>query len=880
MTDVHDVAAHHLVGRDGAIGRIRASLVDPEHSGILVDAHSGLGKTAVASAALAGVEAHWIHPDRVLSKVPFGALSGLLDISGAEVPTESELTRRLLAAVGANPRDRPVVVVDDAHALDRQSLAVLAQMVTSGAIRLVALSRRHPTVPEPFLDLVYDRVLQRITLGPLDRNEVALLTRRILGGIVSLRVLDVIHLLSCGNPAVLEVMVGTAQRNGRLINRRGVWLFDGRYLTFDRRLDDVVNLGLSELSATERRTLELVVLAGEVPVDVMLATGHGTGTDALVLGGLLEVSSGPSPSVRVVNELYATVLAPTIPEGRSRGMRRSVASLMTAPRHELQAWLAWTGWLLDCGVPIPSKDLLEVGAAALRAGALHLARRFLTAISAEELSVEGKLELAYLYCHIREPLVATDLLFDALADIDSLPLAFDASLRGLFIRLYLGAFDPESQEENDRWRALFARVVAEGPERERLARWRGLEEVLTSTLAGGQLPQFKGEVDTIDDEDLEPPLKLLLTIARGSRECSAGRSAAGAQLLARAQELCMTMRTPVVPVWSLYADALLRSGRPDLVEAHIASTRALDTASAVATAGSADYAMALVHISRGNWDQALPCVRAAVEAMAYWDPAMELPRALGTAGLVAVVLRENSLADQYLRRYEALQVKGPALWRLQARARHLATRYLRQGGPEIVEELLDMAAAARGSALPGLEAEIWLLAYGIGADVDLERMAVVDVGTSDQVPAAVARIGRALLAGDIAALLAIAEHFEKTLPLVATQAVAQAKRIARKSDDPDDRSMVRHSGRTATDPLGRALSTREQQVRELIIAGKTNNEISEHLKIATRTVEGHIYRLYRKLGVTRRTEVADTALSFPPKGLSSIAPVGDAFALE
>jgi len=52
------------------------------------------------------------------------------------------------------------------------------------------------------------------------------------------------------------------------------------------------------------------------------------------------------------------------------------------------------------------------------------------------------------------------------------------------------------------------------------------------------------------------------------------------------------------------------------------------------------------------------------------------------------------------------------------------------------------------------------------------------------------------------------------------------------------------------------LSTREQQVLDLIAKGKTNNDIAESLFISTRTVKFHVSSILSKLNVKNRTEAA------------------------
>lgn len=48
----------------------------------------------------------------------------------------------------------------------------------------------------------------------------------------------------------------------------------------------------------------------------------------------------------------------------------------------------------------------------------------------------------------------------------------------------------------------------------------------------------------------------------------------------------------------------------------------------------------------------------------------------------------------------------------------------------------------------------------------------------------------------------------------------------------------------------------ERQVAELVAAGRTNRAIANKLFMAERTVEAHLTRAYRKLGVSSRTELA------------------------
>jgi DNA-binding NarL/FixJ family response regulator len=71
-------------------------------------------------------------------------------------------------------------------------------------------------------------------------------------------------------------------------------------------------------------------------------------------------------------------------------------------------------------------------------------------------------------------------------------------------------------------------------------------------------------------------------------------------------------------------------------------------------------------------------------------------------------------------------------------------------------------------------------------------------------------------------------------------------------------------GQTAFDPeamrLGMArwhpLSERERALVKLMMDGRSNDEIGRELGIASKTVETHLTRLYERLGVETRTELA------------------------
>ena len=54
----------------------------------------------------------------------------------------------------------------------------------------------------------------------------------------------------------------------------------------------------------------------------------------------------------------------------------------------------------------------------------------------------------------------------------------------------------------------------------------------------------------------------------------------------------------------------------------------------------------------------------------------------------------------------------------------------------------------------------------------------------------------------------------------------------------------------------RGLTAAEEQVAALVASGRTNREVASQLFTTVKTVESHLTRIYRKIGVRSRTELA------------------------
>jgi len=83
-----------------------------------------------------------------------------------------------------------------------------------------------------------------------------------------------------------------------------------------------------------------------------------------------------------------------------------------------------------------------------------------------------------------------------------------------------------------------------------------------------------------------------------------------------------------------------------------------------------------------------------------------------------------------------------------------------------------------------------------------------------------------------------------------------ARRIRASADDL--RSMLRAAAavRRPADDIFAALTERESEIARLVGSGGTSRQVAEHLHLSTRTVETHLARIYRKLNLSSRSDLA------------------------
>lgn len=146
-----------------------------DRAGAVLLGPAGVGKTTAARMAADRFGARYARVDRItatepLSAVPFAALSHLID-----VPDTGRTTQVLRAAREALGDGR-LLVVDDAHLLDRLSVALVYQLAVSRAATLIMTVAPNGIVAEEVSALWEDGLLARVGLEPPGHDDSRLAT--------------------------------------------------------------------------------------------------------------------------------------------------------------------------------------------------------------------------------------------------------------------------------------------------------------------------------------------------------------------------------------------------------------------------------------------------------------------------------------------------------------------------------------------------------------------------------------------------------------------------------------------------------------------------------------------------------------------------------
>jgi DNA-binding CsgD family transcriptional regulator len=275
----------------------------------------------------------------------------------------------------------------------------------------------------------------------------------------------------------------------------------------------------------------------------------------------------------------------------------------------------------------------------------------------------------------------------------------------------------------------------------------------------------------------------------------------------------------------------------------------------------------------------------AVEELAIADPLEMLPFARAAAGYAAVLAGRPGEAREQAKGFHAEAYSGPQSLRLLSAAYCLTVERLTSDGDSA--ELEALADQAQHQGLRGVETDIRRLLLRSGDTGSAPALASSSSAMEGPEGRLLADFARAVASSDAAGLIAISDEATATgHGLLAFEAAQQAAACLEHSPDRWRLTAVQRrlhhlmadAGISGPVPAlrndqGPVLTAREAEILELVATGSTNAHIAAALSLSPRTVEGHLSRIFAKLGVSRRAELLEVKHeSRHPAGVPEEAP--------
>jgi DNA-binding CsgD family transcriptional regulator len=903
-----------LIARRDEMAAVEAFLDENSPRGLLLEGDAGIGKTCVW---VAGVEASRERGMTVLAARPTGSevrlsFAGLSDLIGrlpasvfaslpppqqraldaallrADAPTDATAARAvgqaLVGVLRSVAAESPTVVaIDDLQWLDPPSCRAVSfalRRLVDEPVALLATARMDAHEPPPLdLERIFpDGWLQRVRVGPLSERSVDELLRARLGLNLSRAALVRLHERAGGNPFfALEI--------GRLLE--GARIEGAHELPLPRSLRELVHQRLARLPVRTRRVLLAAAGLSQPRLGLLGRTAASDLRPALE-GGIVKLDRD---LVLFAHPLLAFVPYDEAPPTERRRLHARLARVV--PDVEERArHLALAASGPDERVAIEldraARRALARGAPEAAAELVRLARRLTPGCDVERLLAEAE----YTF-ESGDSAHARALMQEAVERLDAGPRRAHAVTRLAWFRGTWGD-DPHGALE------LLDGALEEA--RGDLAVEVEVLECLTwqcQDVGRHDDAARYARLGAAAAEELgDPQWIVLLGMAVALAEGKVGRAAAARRAVARLEEMSGSvapLRVINDPGW---ARALFLASDGDLEGALVLirqlHERALEFGDESSLPGLLEF-LALFEFRAGNWQRADEIIDTALEIAVRTDQQVQrlvlrpwravLDAHLGRVESARVIAGET-IAEARERRLPTFE--DVALWALMrlelsrddpsaALAHFDQLQHANRGIGEMHSFFRHYGDAAEALAAVGeLRAAETMVRRWRSRATALDRAVVGPGGDRCFGLITVARgdreRGLRLLERAVARGRALPEPFElgrSLLALGTAQRQARKKRVAAATlgealelferlpaplwATRARRELARIGGRRVNDGT---LTETERRVVVLVAAGRSNAEVARELILSTKTVEWNLSKVYRKLGVRSRAELA------------------------
>lgn len=886
-------ASTSLVGRARLIKEIVSALDDAGGFGVMIVGEAGVGKTAVARAVVD--QLRWSAPvlrltgGPSLRNIPFGALAPYLhtlSVADAESPVAilRAVMSHLSAGQSARSQHPPLIVIDDAHELDDGSSALIAQLISAGRAKVLVMIPNSPTAPAEFGKLSADGLLARFDLQPLDLDAISSLCAQVLGGPVLTGTTHALASATGGNPMFLLALLEQGQSEGYLEQRNGVWRLTADQPMVHLRLGDLIRSQLRSRSPEDVDALEVVALAEPIALQALSQCVDAAALKRLRDDRLVAVGPGPDQPVSLEQPLYGEVLRNQVPAARSLQIRREVLAVMEPGSQSLEGFLRTVSWGLDCGVPADDKTLLQAAIVANGLRDHDFALRAARAVSAPGLRGRALTEIARVQGGRGNFAYARELVDEVLRRGADLRVAKDATLLSFELKLKSGASYEDLRDDVDRWRSLItnmevsdsARTTAGDIATSRLGcrilechvlilegRFSGVEDELRGIIAepGGTAETRTGSL-------------VLLAELLGSM----GRSVEGSASSGEALDIIEAEGARLLAYREFAAARhvflLTNSGRAAEARTVLEASSRTHPRSIVYFAGWGDVVDGISALRAGRNREARDRFLLALEALRESDVTQVMTLLMGMAAYACALAGDGQRAAQLIDEFERTPKRGSRSMRLGGRIFLTATGALLGESPGARADLINIAASAEKDQmkeLAGTALKLSLLLGDTRAVDPLIRVlqdfegagarGLLDFALAARAKDAEAMVAAATVAGEQDNLAFEFAGLSLALEVMGERSSGrQARAIQRRlvtlgeqREGPLPAPLASASPAASTPRL----TPTERRIVVLVKEGYSNREIADAKNVSVRTVEGHLYRIFAKLGVNRREDLRE-----------------------
>jgi DNA-binding CsgD family transcriptional regulator/tetratricopeptide (TPR) repeat protein len=876
------------LARNADADRVRKALLAEDRMGVVITGDRGVGKSLVGRTALAGwgpdIYTLQLRSSGPGAATPYGCLAFILArLPQSSLGSPTAILHGITSLIRSDAAGRKcVILLDNAAALDALSTGVLLNLLQTRTARLIATAQRTADLPPDFYWLITSGQLAEVRLANLTEVETLEVLQAALGHRVSSALASQMHQLVGGSPTLLQAVVSEQIERGNLVLSGTVWtLVDEVVLDGRTALEDIVRARYARETPVAREVIEVLSCARTMSLSRLARMYSPDIIADMEDAGQIVVDRTDRHFVTLGDRYLGDIVRNWLSVERRLELRDKVPGHQQHELAELtvEDLLAYAAWTHDCGAQLAPAHALAAASAAVKLFDPKFALKCASSLTPGDREwAEGQLQKSSAYLQLGLPLQAMSALDDVSAS------QIDALTVGAFAEFVAAKADCMAwlADRSGKVPELIAQARARlhglsmnepAPavdELSRASRCLDLCEFNYLSFIGDYEPMIErlhaaaaADVDAID-----PVHRFRTSIILMEALCMTGKELDARQLMREiGGQLGEWSNVPRIRenfAWRSY-NVLLMSGlwRQSIDMLKDASGRAghgLHSGSA-----ATDLAVGLAYVYAGRGYMALDPLLAAIAQLEVRSSLHSLRQAYAATAFAYAQMGNSIQAAVYLDR--ARSADGPARFTVRTSAEFcldMASRWL--GDPEAKDRLVRSAEQHFRKGRYTLAGICMLGATVNGTAKDFHFME--DIAGLRQGP--LAELSRVVAIGSRkkdAPIMLEAAELAASLELDAVQArcAALAFDFAKTAGQTGSANAAYNMLESLSDAVpalpvvprnkGPLLTERERQIATLAGNGVSNKDIALDVGISVRTVEGHLYQVFTKLGVSSRSDL-------------------------